>query len=949
MSLNVFLCHASSDKPAVRELYKTLQRAGFNPWLDEENLLPGQDWNFEITKAVRNSHVVIVCLSEKSVNKKGYVQKEIIFALDVADRQPEGTIFIIPVKLEECNIPNRLSHWQWVSLQEPRGYDRLIAALNRRASDVGIDSNDTDSGEETGSARGGRAGEAPSVSHTTNIHGPNYGGIQQGGQGNVRSTQPSPTANSHVLTYIFRGVKYAFTSACAILAGYLIQSQNIALNELLVLAIPVSTSIFFFICYANRFHTTDSYIKPRGVVQAAFQKEALIIFPFIEIPVIGVILLIVSRYEPLPTKLLIAYLIYGGLFVSYGIFLTRYRTPEGSLPLVRHQLVWPVVLSIAIGLYYGIAFSDLRATLLPLLPVVFILCLYVFSVVFKLSKKLFVRTTLLSSLAITIFVVLTLVGIIPIPGTLTQYFSTILFCVAASAYLAVFEAWKITADIADVEEHNKGAIRSNDQVDIQGSKSSQYAIATLMALMASIWVLPFYFIFSDYGTVFLISFVIHAFGSFVFWFYFGRDKYLLRFPWSLIKSVAGLLFLGVLVVSTVFKQQITFPFMRGFASWTGLSIVLFFAAYPVANLGRELNRLRKKSKKDGRPITFRLLGNRVNFTRLLCLLCVASCFIMTALLQAIAGSSQVFYKAELAFQVYWACVFFCFIFEILHFFDRTPTMAPLLRSLIGLALAIRIITSLVIAAIVVLPSVSEGMGIGKAILTALPFFLAAAGGFALNDYYDVAKDRINKPYRAIPSERLSPNAVLATAIVFIASSLLVSIYVSTNKFELLMYSLCTVGVSFYNLFVKHLTLSKNFITAAISTLPVLYVVVVLQYPSVYLLIPVATSVFLLGREWLMDIRDMRGDNSAGIRTLPMIIGSNLTARISFCSLILSAVILLPLAAATWSAWNFLLLGTLLLSTAILASFWSYDSGRHRRAIVIGLWLPMSCGILMLLR
>ena len=756
-------------------------------------------------------------------------------------------------------------------------------------------------------------------------------------------------SNGHVLTYIFRGVKYAFTSACAIFAGYLIQSQKITLIELLILAIPVSTSVFFFIFYANRFHATDSYVKPRGQIQAAFQKEALFVFPFIEVPVIGVILLIISRSEPLPLTLLLAFVIYGSLFVSYGIFLTRYHTTEGVLPLIRHQLVWPVVLSIAIGLYYGVSFSDLRISLLPLLPVAVILCVYLVSVIFKWSRKLFVRTTLLLSLGITVSVVLTLVGIIPIPAWFTQYFSTFLFCVAASAYLAVFEAWKITADIAEVEVAGQTAINSNDQVDAHVSKSSQYAIATLTALMGSIWVLPFFFIFSDYGTVFLISFVVHSFSAFLFWFYLGTNKYFVKLPWSLIKSIAGLIFLGILVISTFFKQQITFPFLKGFASWTGLSIVFIFAVFPISRLGRDLSRLIKKSQKDGRPITLRLLGDRVNFARILCLLCVISCFIMTALLQAIEPSSLVFYKAELAFQVYWMCIFFCFVIEVLHYFGRTPTMTPLIKSFIGILLVIRVITSMLIAAVVILPSVHEGVGIGKAILTALPFFLAAAGGFALNDYYDVPKDLINKPYRAIPSNKLNPRAVLVIAILLIASALVVAFYSSNNKIELFMYCASIAGVSLYNVFVKHFTLSKNFLTSAISTLPVLYVVVVLQYPSVYLLVPAATSFFLLGREWLMDIRDIKGDYSSGIRTLPMIIGSAITAKISFLAFASSASILLAFAVNIWSGWNFLLLGLILLSTTVLFPLWFYHSGKYQRGVVIGLWLPMSCGILMLLR
>ncbi len=131
--LRVFLCHASSDKPAVRELYQRLRADGIDAWLDKENLLPGQDWQRAIPKAVRDSDVVLVCLSHGSITKAGYVQKEIKFALDVADEQPEDTIFLIPLKLEECDVPDRLSRWQWVNLFTPNGYERLMRALRVRA------------------------------------------------------------------------------------------------------------------------------------------------------------------------------------------------------------------------------------------------------------------------------------------------------------------------------------------------------------------------------------------------------------------------------------------------------------------------------------------------------------------------------------------------------------------------------------------------------------------------------------------------------------------------------------------------------------------------------------------------------------------------------------------------------------------------------------------------
>lgn len=135
--LKVFLCHSKDDKPKVRELCRRLIADGFDVWLDEENLLPGQDWDLEIRKAVRAADVVLVCLSNGSVTKAGYVQKEIRLALDVADEQPEGATFIIPAKLEECTAPSRLSQWQWVDLFTDSGYERLKKALAHQAEKAG--------------------------------------------------------------------------------------------------------------------------------------------------------------------------------------------------------------------------------------------------------------------------------------------------------------------------------------------------------------------------------------------------------------------------------------------------------------------------------------------------------------------------------------------------------------------------------------------------------------------------------------------------------------------------------------------------------------------------------------------------------------------------------------------------------------------------------------------
>jgi len=138
--LNIFLAHASEDKETVRVLYHRFQEDGIDPWLDEENLLPGENWRREIPKAVRNADAVLVCLSNNSVDKDGYFQNEIQFALDAAKKHSDDPIYLIPLKLEECQVPESLADWHWVDLFDARGYTRLLDALRKRAATLGVQS-----------------------------------------------------------------------------------------------------------------------------------------------------------------------------------------------------------------------------------------------------------------------------------------------------------------------------------------------------------------------------------------------------------------------------------------------------------------------------------------------------------------------------------------------------------------------------------------------------------------------------------------------------------------------------------------------------------------------------------------------------------------------------------------------------------------------------------------
>lgn len=131
--LKVFLCHARDDKVKTRDLYRNLRKRGIQPWLDAEDLVAGQDWRVEIPKAIKASDAIIICLSKNSINKEGFVQAEITFALEKALEIPQGRIFIIPARLEDCEVPNNLERFHWVDLFEEDGFPKLMKSLRTRA------------------------------------------------------------------------------------------------------------------------------------------------------------------------------------------------------------------------------------------------------------------------------------------------------------------------------------------------------------------------------------------------------------------------------------------------------------------------------------------------------------------------------------------------------------------------------------------------------------------------------------------------------------------------------------------------------------------------------------------------------------------------------------------------------------------------------------------------
>jgi len=137
-SPQIFLCYARKDEKPVSELYRKLSDAGLKPFMDTNNILPGEDWKQKLMNTIREAPFFLACLSSNLVDKRGVIQEEIREALDVWRQKLDSDIYFIPVRLEDCAVPGALAKFQWVDLFHDGGFERLKMAINTGMERLGV-------------------------------------------------------------------------------------------------------------------------------------------------------------------------------------------------------------------------------------------------------------------------------------------------------------------------------------------------------------------------------------------------------------------------------------------------------------------------------------------------------------------------------------------------------------------------------------------------------------------------------------------------------------------------------------------------------------------------------------------------------------------------------------------------------------------------------------------
>lgn len=137
----MFISYAREDFQIASELYDRLSFHGHKPWMDKRDLIGGAKWEDVLISKIRSSDYFIFLSSKHSSLKRGMIQKEIRVAISQAEYMLNHDIYIIPIRLDESDVPDHFKKLQWIDIWDQEFEYRVLQSLAEKrvsASDASV-------------------------------------------------------------------------------------------------------------------------------------------------------------------------------------------------------------------------------------------------------------------------------------------------------------------------------------------------------------------------------------------------------------------------------------------------------------------------------------------------------------------------------------------------------------------------------------------------------------------------------------------------------------------------------------------------------------------------------------------------------------------------------------------------------------------------------------------
>jgi 4-hydroxybenzoate polyprenyltransferase len=170
--------------------------------------------------------------------------------------------------------------------------------------------------------------------------------------------------------------------------------------------------------------------------------------------------------------------------------------------------------------------------------------------------------------------------------------------------------------------------------------------------------------------------------------------------------------------------------------------------------------------------------------------------------------------------------------------------------------------------------------------------LTSAAGYAINDYFDIKTDRINKPHKIILGKTLSRRAAISSHIYLNIIAVVIGLYLAykvSNWTLIFVFIVIAIVLWLYSIRYKKKFLIGNLMISLLAAF-VIAIVWIFEYNALVLVTegPIDLKVLLIDdyvkifglfaflttllREIIKDIEDIKGDAKTGCKTIPIVSG-----------------------------------------------------------------------------
>jgi 4-hydroxybenzoate polyprenyltransferase len=255
------------------------------------------------------------------------------------------------------------------------------------------------------------------------------------------------------------------------------------------------------------------------------------------------------------------------------------------------------------------------------------------------------------------------------------------------------------------------------------------------------------------------------------------------------------------------------------------------------------------------------------------------------------------------------------------------------------------------------------------VLLVIASVLIAAGGYIINDYFDLNIDQVNKPGKLVVEKLIKRRWAIVWHFVLSAAGILLSTYVAwkTRVWWLAPANVCcVVALWFYSTTFKRKLLSGNIIISLLTAWTVMVVGFIVHYkviktPGLSGLVQASkimritflyagfAFIISLIREVIKDIEDMAGDAKYGCRTMPIVWGVNVSKVFTgtWIIVLVAALFIVQAYVLTFEWWGSALYCVLLIIIPllyILRKLYTAQSSREFHALSNWVKLVMLTGI-----